>query len=121
MKQAHQTRIIAGALLLVPVASAKILPKPEGRTVISMNDTWQIAESVSENDIPVAFEHVVVVPGLVNQATPSFPEVDLFASHFYFERFARKDRVYLLNATAHPEGTRHKETTVSRRKIAVGK
>ena len=38
------------------------------------------------------------MPGLVNQAKPAFPEVDLFASHYYFERFARK-RVYPWGST----------------------
>jgi hypothetical protein len=66
----------------------------EDRTVISLNGTWQLADSVSADEIPAAYDHTITVPGLVNQATPAFPEVDLFASRFYFERFARKDRVY---------------------------
>jgi len=80
--------------LLTSSLSAVSLIAGEGRTTILLNGMWQIAESVSSNDVPKAFDHTVVVPGLVNQAKPVFPEVDLFASRFYFERFARKNRVY---------------------------
>ena len=62
----------------------------EGRTIISMNGTWQITESVASNDIPTVFDHTVVVPGLVNHSKPSFPDVDLFASREYLERFGRR-------------------------------
>jgi hypothetical protein len=82
-------RVYAGLCVLSSVAFGA-----EGRTVVSMNGTWQIADSVSSDEIPSAFDHSIAVPGLVNQATPAFPEVDLFASRFYFERFARKDRAY---------------------------
>jgi hypothetical protein len=73
--------------------------KSEGRAILSLNDTWRIAESVSANEMPAAFDHAVAVPGLVNQAKPSFPEVDLFASHYYFKRFAREDRAYPWGST----------------------
>ena len=77
-------RILAGLCLFSSVACAA-----EGRSVVPLNDTWQIAESVSPDDVPEAFDHTIVVPGLVNQAKPAFPEVDLFASHYYFERFGK--------------------------------
>ena len=76
------------------VMSVLVAAAAEDRTVISLNGTWQLADSVSADEIPAAYDHTITVPGLVNQATPAFPEVDLFASRFYFERFARKDRVY---------------------------
>jgi len=60
-----------------------------GRTAISLNGTWKIAESVSATEVPRAFDHAVIVPGLVNLSQPAFPEVDLFASHYYFARFGR--------------------------------
>jgi hypothetical protein len=91
------TALLAGIIFRTVSVAAPVVagrPTSEGRTIISMNGTWQIAESVSSNDIPSTFDHTVVVPGLVNQAKPSFPEVDLFASHYYFKRFARKDRAY---------------------------
>jgi hypothetical protein len=77
-----------------PVVSQEANPQAEGRTIFSLNGAWQIAESVSSNDIPASFDRTVVVPGLVNQSKPAFPEVDLFASHYYFKRFERKERKY---------------------------
>ena len=62
----------------------------EGRTSISLNGTWRIDESVSASDIPQAFGHAVVVPGMVNLSTPPFPDVDLFASREYLQRFGRR-------------------------------
>ena len=62
----------------------------DGRTSVSLNGTWQIDESVSATEMPKAFGHTVVVPGMVNQSKPSFPDVDLFASREYLQRFGRK-------------------------------
>ncbi len=61
-----------------------------GRTTISLDGTWQIDESVSPTDMPKKFDHTVVVPGLVNLAKPGFPDVDLFASREYLERWGRR-------------------------------
>ena len=55
----------------------------------SLNGTWRIDESVSATDIPPAFTHTVVVPGVVHLSKPSFPDVDLFASREYLSRFGR--------------------------------
>ena len=68
---------------------AGIAQADEGRTTLSLNGIWQIAESVSTNDVPTAFDHTVVVPGLVNLAKPAFPDVGLFASREYLRRFGR--------------------------------
>ncbi len=62
----------------------------DGRTSISLNGTWQIEESVSATEMPKAFAHTVVVPGMANLSRPSFPDVDLFASREYLKRFGRK-------------------------------
>ena len=45
-------RILAGLCLFSSVACAA-----EGRSVVPLNGTWQIAESVSPNDVPEAFDH----------------------------------------------------------------
>ena len=66
----------------------------EGRTTVSLNGTWDIEESVQATDSPKAFTHTVAVPGLVNLSKPAFPEVDLFASYYYFKRFGRNGRKY---------------------------
>ena len=77
--------IVAGVSL-----SNAIVLGGDGRTSISLNGTWQIEESVSATEIPKAFGHAVVVPGMVNLSNPSFPDVDLFASREYLQRFRRK-------------------------------
>lgn len=61
----------------------------EGRETISLNGTWQIEESVSATEAPKAFTHTVVVPGMVNLSNPPLPDVDLFASREYIDRFGR--------------------------------
>ncbi len=60
------------------------------RTTISLNGTWQIEESVGATEMPTAFTHTVVVPGLVNLSQPAFPQVDWFASREYLERWGRR-------------------------------
>src|SRR3984893_15346138 len=50
----------------------------QGRTVLSLNGTWDIADSVSPDSPPTAFTHKVPVPGLAHSA--HFPDVDLFDS-----------------------------------------
>jgi beta-galactosidase len=44
-----------------------------GRKVVSLDGTWQIAEGGMDK-IPEMFNHVVVVPGLVDMAKPAFME-----------------------------------------------
>ena len=70
--------IAAGVFLSNVIAFAG-----DGRTSISLNGTWQIDESVSATDVPQAFGHTVVVPGMVNLSNPAFPDVDMFASREY--------------------------------------
>ncbi|MCX7048083.1 MAG: hypothetical protein NTX50_21685 [Candidatus Sumerlaeota bacterium] len=50
------------------------------RDTVSLDGPWRIADSVSSSEIPVAFDHVVPVPGLANLAQPAFPQVDAFYS-----------------------------------------
>ena len=51
-------------------------PAAAQRTTISLDGTWSIAESTAAEEMPSQFDHQVAVPGLVNQAKPSFPGVD---------------------------------------------
>jgi hypothetical protein len=51
-----------------------------GRLTVSLDGDWQIADSVSPDDIPDAFEHTGPVPGMANLATPPFPDVDAYLS-----------------------------------------
>lgn len=45
-----------------------------GRTVVSLNGTWEIGEG-KMNEVPQSFKSTVPVPGLVNLATPAFKEI----------------------------------------------
>ena len=70
--------VIAGLMLCcltVPAAS-----KPRERLTMPLDGTWQIADSVSAEQIPAVFDHTVPVPGLANLASPPFPDVDKFIS-----------------------------------------
>ncbi len=49
-----------------------------GRTILSLNGTWEIDDSVSADVIPSSFSHKVDVPGLIHSSTPPFPDVDEF-------------------------------------------
>lgn len=77
-------------LAAVPVVPQQPTAQSDGRTTVSLNGTWQIAESVAADGIPTVFDHTVVVPGMVNLAKPAFPDVDLFASHEYLIRWGNK-------------------------------
>jgi beta-galactosidase len=48
------------------------------RITISLNGEWDIEDSVSPDALPGKFGHRVSVPGMVNQARPSFKNVDQF-------------------------------------------
>ncbi len=51
-----------------------------GRTTLSLDGQWQIADSKSPDAVPTAFTHTVPVPGLADLAKPAFPGVDAFIS-----------------------------------------
>ena len=50
------------------------------RTVLSLDGTWQIADSKDGATLPTAYTHTVPVPGLAHSSTPGFPDVDKFDS-----------------------------------------
>ena len=56
-------------IVLFPLARAENV-----RKILSLDGTWQLAEG-SLDAIPKAFDHQVVVPGLVSMAKPAFEEV----------------------------------------------
>jgi hypothetical protein len=63
-------------LLFLPF-SGPLLASAE-RVTMSLDGTWEIAESESAWPIPETFTHSVPVPGLVNLAQPAFPDADAF-------------------------------------------
>jgi hypothetical protein len=73
-----------------PVDATKSLDRLAGeRTTISLNGTWQIDESVSATEVPKAFSHTLVVPGLVSLAKPEFPEVGTVSAkrnYFWYQK-----------------------------------
>ncbi|MGA3268023.1 MAG: glycoside hydrolase family 2 TIM barrel-domain containing protein [Verrucomicrobiota bacterium] len=65
--------LTVGAGLSAKAASA-------GRTTLSLDGQWQIADGKSPDEIPADFTHTVPVPGLAHLASPPFPDVDRFIS-----------------------------------------
>ncbi len=75
-RNARQAVAILALGLLWPASSrlqATTPPSSEGRTTISLDGTWQIAEG-GFDAIPPRFARQVPVPGLVDMATPVFVE-----------------------------------------------
>ena len=71
-----RTALLSGAaalLLSCPLQAAE-------RSVVSLNGTWQIDESLMPDAMPQQFTHHVAVPGLINQSQPAFAGVDEFDS-----------------------------------------
>jgi hypothetical protein len=91
------------AVFLAPLAAAE-------RTIISVNGTWQIEESLSPDAMPAKYSHSAEVPGLVNTAEPVFPGVDEFDSA---EQMRNKIRERLAPASAMPKsvGVRRQQRT----------
>lgn len=56
------------------------------RNTVSLDGTWQIADSKSGDEIPTAFTHTVPVPGMANLAQPAFADVDNFYSREHLAR-----------------------------------
>ncbi len=50
------------------------------RVTMSLNGTWEVAESVSSDRAPDDYPHTAPVPGLVRLASPAFEDVDAFLS-----------------------------------------
>lgn len=75
-----------GVILLMPFQALA------QRATVSLDGQWQIADSMSGDEIPSRFDHTVPVPGLVNLARPVFPDVDAFYSR---EQLANRIRAKL--------------------------
>jgi beta-galactosidase len=71
------------ALLTVPVCCLA------ERYTISLDGTWDLADSISATQIPTQFGHTVPVPGLAHSATPAFPDVDQFESREHIVNLVR--------------------------------
>jgi hypothetical protein len=67
-------------MILICSLAALAAPRAQERITLSLDGTWQIADSVTPEEIPAAFDHTAPVPGLANLAAPPFPDVDRFFS-----------------------------------------
>ena len=60
------------------------------RKDISLNGKWDISESFSGNKLPINFSHNIIVPGLVDMASPKFDSVGVKCTkrnYFWYRRF----------------------------------
>jgi beta-galactosidase len=57
-----------------------ILPCFAQRTVISLNGSWEVEESIKPDVLPQKYTHTGPVPGLTNLSKPYFPNVDKFTT-----------------------------------------
>ncbi len=87
--------VLLVSLLLLAFSSAASAE----RLTVSLNGTWDVADSVLPNDMPKSFTHKVPVPGLTHSATPPFEQVDRFESYEWIERGIKRKELQATNAT----------------------
>ncbi|MCC6344695.1 MAG: hypothetical protein IT166_21020 [Bryobacterales bacterium] len=63
------------------------------RAVISLNGTWQLAESLDSAQPPQDYPHHVPVPGLAHSATPPLAAIDAFDSREFIQVSIREKRL----------------------------
>jgi len=68
------------AVVFAAALAGAAAPAAGQRATLSLNGTWQIAESVAPDAAPAVFPATVAVPGLVHNSVPAFPDVDAFDS-----------------------------------------
>lgn len=71
-------RAVLVALGVLEMSAVCLAADP--RITMSLDGTWQIADSLTAGEIPTAFDHQGPVPGMANLAKPGFPDVDRFDS-----------------------------------------
>ncbi len=91
----HRLTVFSCALVLL-TSLAEAGRAEVGRTTISLDGTWQVADGKSADTIPAFFEHTAPVPGLANLASPAFANVDEFISR---EHLANRIRAKLAPAS----------------------
>lgn len=78
-----KTKIIT-VFILVNLLLIQCNQNSENRQIISLNGSWDIAESYSLTDIPDSFQNQVPVPGLVDMATMLFDSIGINKQNRYF-------------------------------------
>jgi beta-galactosidase len=76
----HSPIVVAAFLAPAVWLTLAAPPARAERVTLSLNGTWQIADTVAAEPAPRVFRATVAVPGLVHNATPAFPDVDAFDS-----------------------------------------
>ena len=66
-----------GSMLCLSAPAAARAPA-SARTMLSLDGTWQVEDSVAPDRMPQTFAHSVPVPGLTHSASPAFPDVDKY-------------------------------------------
>jgi hypothetical protein len=87
-------RVVASLALVLTAAATEAAIRPQApRRLVSLDGTWQVAEGDIDR-IPTAFDHTVVVPGLIDMARPAFAEVGVKSPRrqaFWYRRTFKVD------------------------------
>lgn len=78
---------------LIFLFAALSLALPAGRTVIPLNGTWALAESIEMENLPAAYPHSAPVPGLAHSAVPPLPAIDAFDSREFIQTSIREKKL----------------------------
>lgn len=52
------------------------------RTIVNLNGTWRVGESLEAEPMISAFDHTTQVPGLLSHAEPAFEKVGDFETRY---------------------------------------
>jgi beta-galactosidase len=77
---------------------------PLGRTTLSLDGQWQIADSKLPDEMPVNYTRAVPVPGLANLSKPAFPDVDKFISREHLAKLISEKKAPADWITNYPNG-----------------
>ncbi len=76
-------------IFLIPfLTGSSVYKKSETRQIISLNGQWDIAESITDN-LPLFYNNVILVPGLVDMAKQPFDSVGVKSSKRNFYNYHR--------------------------------
>lgn len=79
------TKYLARALLLLSwlgllTSSPVDAAERSRRTTVSLDGTWDVADSMAPDRMPARYDHTAPVPGLTHSSTPAFPDVDKYTT-----------------------------------------
>ena len=81
----HPGRVLKWMVVLAVSAAMPVCLSAAERTTISLDGTWDIADSKEADAIPSLWNHQAPVPGLAHSAQPGFPKVDQFDSRLLIQ------------------------------------